>query len=164
MARPRNIRKDNKGRWKEGYKPKWTLEYEKKWKKDYRQKNKNKIYAQVSRWKKANSERVKELNKNERDRLKVSVLSYYGLNGKACCVLCKFNNIDALCLDHINNNGSEERKLNFNKRTVAGGQFYRWIKKNKFPAGYQTLCYNCNMIKEISHKRLNVKNNSSISI
>jgi hypothetical protein len=89
---------------------------------------------------------------NFRIKIKKEVLSYYG-GGEAKCIICGFDNIDALCIDHINNNGAEERKNIYGNNSRAGATFYNKLKVKKFPPGYQTLCANHNMIKELKRKR-----------
>ena len=79
---------------------------------------------------------------------KRQVLTHYG-NGKCACVLCGFDDIRALSIDHIASNGSQETNH-------GTGLYYKLIKKS-FPSGYQTLCMNCQWIKrnirrEISRK------------
>ena len=69
-------------------------------------------------------------------KLKTIVLAHYG-NGKLACVQCGYSNIEALCIDHINNDGYKNRVNNLYKKLRAQG----------FPTGYQTLCANCNTIK-----------------
>lgn len=79
--------------------------------------------------------------KQYRHNLKKEVLRHYG-NGKAICIRCGFADIRALSIDHIDNNGKYHRK------TVGGGTaIYRWFKNNNYPSGFQTLCYNCQIIK-----------------
>lgn len=70
------------------------------------------------------------------------VIEMYG--GK--CNLCKIDNIKLLTIDHINNDGAEQRKL---LKCGKGSIFYRWLIKNNFPQniGLQVLCYNCNCSK-----------------
>jgi hypothetical protein len=89
------------------------------------------------------AERKDHYVKNAKSRrllLKMETLKRYG----GCCQHCGFDDFRALQLDHINDNGAEER------RNLPGGgwQFYHFLKKNGFPEGYQTLCANCNTIKE----------------
>jgi hypothetical protein len=59
-----------------------------------------------------------------------------------------------LSIDHINGNGAEHRREL--KRTTGGStgghDFYRWLKNNNFPDGYQVLCMNCQFIKKIENK------------
>lgn len=70
--------------------------------------------------------------------LKKEVFEHYG--GLVCaCIGCGIHNINVLELDHINGGGNAERK------TVGSGKtFYKYLKKNKYPAGYRVLCANCN--------------------
>lgn len=43
---------------------------------------------------------------------------------------------------HVNGGGKQHRL------EVGFGQvFYRWLKKNDYPEGYQVLCHNCNLAK-----------------
>jgi len=79
------------------------------------------------------------------ERIKREVLTYYG-NGKLACVCCRENIYEFLTIDHMNNNGSQERKIV--RRT--GHNLYRYLIKSKFPFGYQTLCFNCNSGKQIN--------------
>jgi len=74
------------------------------------------------------------------------VLTYYG-GGKVACIQCGFSDARGLCIDHINNNAGG------NKRKKLGLNFYRQLKRSGFPPGYQTLCANCNQIKEAERRR-----------
>jgi hypothetical protein len=39
---------------------------------------------------------------------------------------------------------------NKHRRQIGGcGYFYRWLRKNGFPPGFQVLCYNCNQGKAL---------------
>ncbi len=42
-------------------------------------------------------------------------------------------------IDHVQNNGNEMKKIH-----GVGTQFYRWLKVNNYPDGFQILCSNCN--------------------
>ena len=64
------------------------------------------------------------------------------------CSTCLFNDIRALQIDHINNNGAEERKA-LGGQKFSGWKFYKYLIDNNYPDGYQTLCANCNMIKQL---------------
>jgi hypothetical protein len=46
-----------------------------------------------------------------------------------------------LTVDHINNDGAAHRKK------VVSAKLYTWLEENRFPVGFQILCYNCNMGK-----------------
>lgn len=81
-----------------------------------------------------------------RAEIKQDVLKHYG-NGIISCVRCGFGDIRALSLDHINENGSMERRELKGKGIRGGESFYKHLKDLGYPSGYQTLCYNCNVIK-----------------
>ena len=76
-------------------------------------------------------------NKEFFDR-KVKVLTHYG-NGKIACVLCGFEDMRALSIDHMNGGGAKHIKS-------LHKNFYDWLVENNFPEGYQTLCMNCQWI------------------
>lgn len=93
----------------------------------------------------------KESNKLN-DELRVEVLSHYGKGKKLKCCWhgCWVSHIFMLCLDHIDDNGSEERK---NNKHIVGTRLYRILKRSGYPAGYQTLCMNHNMYKEFERRK-----------
>lgn len=119
----------------------------KEYMREYRLKNKDRLRQQTAEWKIKNSARAKELNKNERLRLKLDVLSHYSILDTPICSQCGFSDVRALHLDHINNDGAASRRANTGSRTIAGTTYYRWVRKNDYPEGYQVLCANCNYIK-----------------
>ena len=137
-----------------GYKNKETYTLSKK--KDYRQHKAHyqeyfrQYYLSHKGTIKATSSLNYELNRmaacnkyvRYRRRIKTEVLTHYG-NGTLACVKCGFNDIRALSIDHINGGGNrQKRELN-----ITGTEMYRWLKKNNYPDGFQTLCHNCQWIK-----------------
>jgi hypothetical protein len=127
-----------------------NLEYGRK----YRAEHKDRIRELTRRWIRQNSVRNNELNVAERDRLKLAVFTHYAINGEIKCCKCGFNDLRALTIDHIDNNGAEERRRLFGHRMYAGTTFYRWLRKNNYPNnGYQILCANCNWIKKVEYNR-----------
>lgn len=74
-------------------------------------------------------------------RLKLEVITAYG--GKCACPGgCSITNPDWLSVDHIKGGGVQQRR----KLRLIGMDFYRWLKKHKFPKeDYRLLCYNCNL-------------------
>ena len=82
--------------------------------------------------------------RNKRQRLRKEVMEGYG--GK--CSSCGFDDPRALALDHVNDNGAEERKEWRGKMDF----FYQKIIADGFPADYQILCANCNSIKEFERQ------------
>ena len=83
-----------------------------------------------------------------RRNLKQDALNAYG--GKCAC--CGVDNYEFMAIDHINGGGNKHRKEN---KTGSGLQFYRWLKKNKYPKGFQILCANCNWIKRFENNESN---------
>lgn len=65
------------------------------------------------------------------------------------CVRCGFEDMRALSIDHINGGGYEHRKI---LKRESGISFYRWLKHQDYPKGYQTLCMNCQFIKREEQK------------
>jgi len=119
---------------------KWNKEYKAKWNKE---------------WIANNRERYNASKYIYREKLKIETLMHYG-NGTIACNYCGFSNIDALCLDHINDNGAQHRKeLNISCRGSerAGSSIYEKLRKIGYPIGLQILCANCNMIKELQRKK-----------
>ena len=81
-----------------------------------------------------------------RMRIKQEMIAAYG--GE--CVECGEADPIVLNLDHIEDNGSEERQI-----TERGGfKFYMYLRRNNWPDnGYQLLCCNCNYRKEYWRRR-----------
>lgn len=79
-----------------------------------------------------------EYQKRSRMKLKRAVYEHYD----GACACCGETEILFMSVDHIHNDGAEHRK-------VVGGShtFYKWLIKNNFPAGFQMLCFNCNLAK-----------------
>ena len=102
--------------------------------------------------KKASDARYREKNRAilnakttlSRREFKRKVFEHYGNQ----CAYCHFKDIRALQIDHISNNGAEERK-SLGGKNFSGWIFYKHLIDNQYPAGYQTLCANCNMIKQL---------------
>lgn len=108
-------------------------------------------------WIAKNRERYNQAKAEYRFKLKVAALDYYS-NGKRCCAHCGFDaDIDALCLDHINDDGAKHREeLGISRRgLVSGTTIYERLKAIGWMEGLQVLCANCNMIKELRRKRGN---------
>jgi hypothetical protein len=73
--------------------------------------------------------------------LKKEVINHYG--GRCSC--CGESEMMFLAMDHINNDGCGERKEDPSKYRIN-----RWLKKNRYPDGYQILCHNCNLGKHFN--------------
>lgn len=114
----------------------------------YYLKNKERIKEKTKTWKLKNKEWVARDSKKYRTGLKIAALKAYG-GGEIKCACCGETGIDFLCLDHIDNNGSQERR---EKNYGLGTSFLKWLKVHKYPKNLrlQTLCFNCNMSKRIN--------------
>jgi len=80
-----------------------------------------------------------------RQKRKLNVFSHYMTDGeiKCACPNCNENNINKLCLDHINNGGTAHRKKLL-EEGFAGNNMYLWVKQNNYPPLFRILCINCN--------------------
>ena len=88
-------------------------------------------------------EKLREAGRARRRKAKQEVLDHYGSE----CAVCGFSDPRALQIDHIANNGADERR-SLGGQQFSGWRFYVWLKKSNWPDGYQTLCANCNNIKQ----------------
>ena len=89
---------------------------------------------------------LREKSKQRKRKYKETVLNHYG----TICSHCSFSDYRALQIDHIDDNGAEERK-SLGGKQFSGWRFYEYLIKNNLPEGYQTLCANCNNIKQWEH-------------
>ncbi len=102
-------------------------------------------------WRKHHALHHEEDNTKSKKRdqaLKLEVLNHYSFNGTAICARCGVRDVDVLTIDHLENNGASHRKL-----LGFGGHLHRWLRKNKYPTGYQVLCCNCNWKKRMQGGR-----------
>lgn len=116
--------------------------------------SKCKICAEEYRKEWFKSDKGKENKKKYHLNLKKTIISEYS-NNENKCSCCGEMELLFLTIDHINNDGAEDRK-----KTGSGAGFYRYLKRNNFPNKdkYQVLCFNCNHGKQINggvcpHKR-----------
>lgn len=85
------------------------------------------------------------LNKKRAQQLsrKLKCIEYYG----ETCNCCLEQKVNFLTIDHINGGGNAHRREiggNRGKKPYANSKIYSWLIRNKFPFGYQVLCFNCN--------------------
>ena len=62
------------------------------------------------------------------------------------CAPCGHSDPRALTIDHVHRDGHKHKKPWGGR--YSGVALYRWLVVNNFPPGYQTLCANCQMVKE----------------
>lgn len=87
-----------------------------------------------------------------RQRAKLEALTHYSIVEYPICALCGITDMDILCLDHINNDGSKQRA---ERGDPLGKNLYYYLKKKGFPDGFQVLCFNCNMKKRMMRGKEN---------
>lgn len=99
-------------------------------------------------WAKANPEKAKRSYISYREELKFEVLTHYGKDGKLQCCWehCEVCDVDMLTLDHLKDNGAEHRRI------IGKGSSptYLWAKREGFPEGFQTLCWNHQWKKQLN--------------
>ena len=117
---------------KEGNKRRYKTWYEKN-KDSYRPKK----AALMRKYRAKNPEKYRKQSLKYRQKLRTKLLEIYGDK----CVLCGFNNLKALTLDHIDGKGNEER------RKMTEWAIYRNARDNYQPEKYRTLCMNCQFIE-----------------
>jgi hypothetical protein len=72
--------------------------------------------------------------------IRQQALAQYG----GSCACCGETVPDFLCIDHIDGNGSQHRKLVAESHGRGSVQMMAWLKRNGWPDGYRVLCWNCN--------------------
>lgn len=106
-------------------------------------------------WIEKNRPRYNQAKSEYRFKLKLAAIKHYS-QGTMACASCGYSaSIDALCLDHINDDGAAHRKeLGVAQRGGrAGTTMYERLKALGWMPGLQVLCANCNTVKEITRKR-----------
>jgi hypothetical protein len=71
-------------------------------------------------------------------RIKKDAYDAYG----NACNCCGEKDPLFLSIDHINNDGNKQRKID---GICSGVGLYYWLKRHGYPENYQILCYNCNV-------------------
>jgi len=96
-------------------------------------------------------ERARGYNRVRNKKVRLDILTHYGL----VCACCGETELTFLTIDHINGGGNEHR------RQLGHTHVYDWLRANRYPKGYQTLCFNCNSAKSIQgicpHQQTNKK-------
>lgn len=74
----------------------------------------------------------------------MTVLNHYA-DGDLRCKCCGEDEVDFLTLDHINDDGSKQRK----ELGMTGARFYLWLIRHGFPTPLRILCFNCNIARSM---------------
>jgi hypothetical protein len=108
----------------------------------WRRESPEKAGAAKRRYRAAHPEEIRKRQRRYRDRIRGQVLDHYG-HTCACC-----GTAENLTIDHVNGGGSEHRVELFGRANADNARFYRWLIKEGFPPGFQTLCQPCNSSKK----------------
>lgn len=86
--------------------------------------------------------------KRFRDKRKLEAFIAYG---GFICKCCGETEKLFLTIDHVNNDGANHRReIGKGRKANASGPIYAWLRKNKYPEGFQVLCINCNFGKRMN--------------
>ena len=116
----------------------WAKERNRVYQREWKARNKDKVKAWAKRYYLAHKERELQRNRLVYEEKKIEVLAHYSGVNFPSCSKCGFSDIRALSIDHINRRNGDDK---------SGNKLYRWLIKEDFPEGYQTLCMNCQFIK-----------------
>lgn len=84
-----------------------------------------------------------EQRRDTRRRERLAALRAYGGDSPACAC-CGESVLLFLSLDHVNGGGRKHRQ------ETGGGGFYSWLRRHGYPAGFQVLCHNCNLGRQLN--------------
>ena len=107
------------------------------WKRQYNQKPIVKMKAKAYRSTNRHSLKLYFKERNHLSKTK-ALMVYSNPTGSPICNHCGEQDIDVLCIDHVDDSGAEHR------RAIANHNLYFWLKACNYPQGYQVLCWNCN--------------------
>lgn len=85
----------------------------------------------------ARCDECRVIRRDKKRRERQLVLDHYGRH----CACCGEKEETFLAIDHVDGHGNEHR------RAVGTRNIYLWIIRSGYPAGFQTLCHNCNFAK-----------------
>ena len=102
------------------------------------------------RYREKNREKLRQHAREYRLEWRRKVFEHYGMS----CAECGFSDYRALQLDHLNNDGAEERK-SLGGQKFSGWRFYQHVVNSNYQGRYQTLCANCNSIKQWEQSKYN---------
>ena len=95
-----------------------------------------------------NPDKYREHKRRFNRALRQAVLIGYG----AVCASCGYNDVRALDLDHVNNDGGAERRAANGNTGGHNWKTYPVAIDEGFPPRFQLLCRNCNWIKHLSYQ------------
>lgn len=87
---------------------------------------------------------LKEQRDVKRRAQRLEGLRHYSGTPEPLCACCGESTLAFLAIDHVNGGGRQQYK------ELGGGGFWSWLRKNNYPEGFQVLCHNCNMGRQIN--------------
>lgn len=118
--------------------PEKVREYQRKYRASHPEKDRERHREYSRRLRLTNPEKLRIKSLKGRRKARLEVLTHYS-NGEMKCACCGENEVKFLTLDHINGRSDGQR--------AAGTALVQWIRKMKYPSGFQVLCFNCNCAK-----------------
>lgn len=103
----------------------------------------------IQKWCVENQEKRNKVSAKYRDKIKLETLNAYS-NGEIKCACCSEKYVEFLAIDHVENDGKQDRIAQQGKSNGGGYSFYLKLKKSGYPnkKKYQVLCHNCNQAKQ----------------
>jgi hypothetical protein len=143
---------------KENYKyaKQWRLEHKDQWRayqNKYKGKNKKIISATEKKRYERNKETILLRQKINGQKIKAAAMRMYG----GCCAVCKTNELAVMTIDHINNDGTKERK-NTNRH------LYSRLLKQSIRPDLQVLCFSCQWRKRLYGSDVNLWDEKALTI
>ena len=89
-------------------------------------------------------------------KAKIEAFAAYG---GSICKCCGITDLTVLTFDHVNGGGCKHKK----ELGSLGAKLYAHVRAAGFPAGYQVLCYNCNISKHRNKGRCSVHGTCLVS-
>ena len=106
--------------------------------KDWSPEAKARLVDNARRWHADHRDKVNAGERRRNAAEKLKILAAYG----RFCVCCGEDEPVFLSLDHVHGGGRQDRA-----GKAIGTQFYRKLRREGFPPGFQILCFNCNAAK-----------------
>lgn len=107
---------------------------------EWRKAHPDKMREYVTDFRARDAQHVRDLANAGRQRLRAKVFDHYGW----LCACCGTDQDPSI--DHVHGGGNQHRLDQFGMRENCVA-VWRWLVKNDFPAGFQTLCIPCNTSK-----------------
>jgi len=117
----------------------------KKWYEENKEKARADKAANMRKYRLENPEKYKKQSRASQQKLRDKIFETFG----HCCAICGFSDKRALSLDHVFNNGAEERRL------LSIRVIYRRSLLPENQHQYRMLCMNCQFVERHKANRQN---------